>query len=147
MNEIILRKATIDDLELTFTWRNAIENRRYCLASSELIAKETHINWFNKILVDKSRYLLIAEIDNQPIGVLRYDIINNAAEISIYLKPGYTGKGIGTSLIEIGTKWLKNSEPNVNRLIANIAIENIASQKAFSKAGYIAHHICFEKNI
>lgn len=147
MNEITLRKATIDDMELTFNWRNAPENRYYCIASSDLIDITTHTNWFNKILVDKNRYLLIAEINKNPIGVLRYDIINNSAEISIHLKPGTSGKGIGTALIVKGSAWLKDTVPSVKHIIANILPENIPSQKAFAKAGFRTHHLCLTKDI
>ena len=147
MNGITLRKATIDDMELTFNWRNAPENYK-CFISREGVDKHTHIEWFNKILNDDKRYLLIAEIDRKPVGVLRYDIINDdSAEISIHLKPGITGKGIGTEIIVTGSTWLKHYAPYIKNVIANIIPTNIPSQKAFAKAGFLIHHLCLMKSI
>jgi phosphinothricin acetyltransferase len=59
---------------------------------------------------------------------------NRTAEITIYLKPEYSGKGIGKETIErLETVARQN---NVSVLIGVISGDNTASLKLFEKCGY-----------
>ncbi len=57
------------------------------------------------------------------------------AEISIYLKPEYTGKGIGKIVLEKMEQHAINN--GIHSLIATICGENVASIKLFERNGYI----------
>jgi L-amino acid N-acyltransferase YncA len=55
-------------------------------------------------------------------------------ELTVYLKPGYEGRGIGTRSIVFLEEAAR--EMNVHVLIACICTENKASMRLFEKAGY-----------
>lgn len=145
--EITLRAATINDASNLFEWRNAIETRRYS-SNPNPIEIENHLRWLQHSLTLPNRRLLIAEHQNKPIGVLRFDIDSlDQAEISIYLVPGLAGKGWGTKILESGTEWVKDNLPQVKNLVAKILMENIGSQRAFEKAGFDLSAYVYKKSI
>lgn len=65
---------------------------------------------------------------------------NTTAEVTIYLKPGFIGKGIGTMALQHIEKYAR--QQNLHVLIATICGENERSIKLFEKNGYIkcAHY-------
>lgn len=136
MGEIILRRAAASDERNIFVWRNAPETRCYAF-NPDAMAWEDHVRWFRDSLARTDRHLLIGELDNQPIGVLRYDVVNEVAEVSIYLVPGCGGRGLGTALLKEGNAWMARHLPQVTTLSAKILPDNIASRKSFAKAGYV----------
>ncbi|MHB1291236.1 MAG: GNAT family N-acetyltransferase [Sulfuricella sp.] len=136
MSEIVLRRATASDECNIFEWRNAAETRRYAF-NPDAVAWEDHVRWFKDTLARTDRHLLIGELDSQPIGVLRYDVVNEVAEVSIYLVPGCGGRGLGTALLKEGNAWVARHLPQVTTLNAKILPDNVASRKSFAKAGYV----------
>ncbi|HFX6168929.1 TPA: GNAT family N-acetyltransferase [Legionella pneumophila] len=146
--EIILRAATINDASNLFEWRNALEIRRYS-SNPNPIEIADHLRWLQHSLVLPNRRLLIAEHQNNPIGVLRFDIdvLLEQAEVSIYLVPGLAGKGWGTKILESGTEWIKNNLPQIRNLVAKILADNVSSQRAFEKAGYDLNSYIYKKLI
>nr|WP_229309696.1 GNAT family N-acetyltransferase [Legionella pneumophila] len=146
--EIILRAATINDASNLFEWRNALETRRYS-SNPNPIEIADHLRWLQHSLVLPNRRLLIAEHQNNPIGVLRFDIdvLLEQAEVSIYLVPGLAGKGWGTKILESGTEWIKNNLPQIKNLVAKILADNVSSQRAFEKAGYDLNSYIYKKLI
>lgn len=146
MNRIELRRATESDDRKLFEWRNAPETRRYAFDSNP-IAWEDHIRWLRASLANTRRHLLIGEIGGEAVGVLRYDLQDDCAEISIYLAPGNSGRGLGTSLLREGNAWVRMNLPQASRIRAKILPENIPSQKAFAKAGYVESGENFEYHI
>lgn len=59
---------------------------------------------------------------------------NRTAEVTIYLKNDFTGKGIGQTALQYLENALKES--GIKVLLAVIAGDNNASIRAFEKAGY-----------
>ncbi|MCL4469620.1 MAG: GNAT family N-acetyltransferase [Sulfuricella sp.] len=146
MSEIILRRATASDEGNIFEWRNAAETRRYAF-NPDAVAWEEHVRWFKDTLARTDRHLLIGELDSKPIGVLRYDVVNEVAEVSIYLVPGCGGRGLGTALLKEGNTWVARHLPQVTTLNARILQENVASRKSFAKAGYVESFGIFKYHI
>ena len=89
---IKLRLAIQDDCEDIFLWRNDLMTRRMSINSS-IISKKEHNDWFNSILKSNNVYLLIIlGVDDNKIGIIRYEVKNNKANISINLNPIYRNK-------------------------------------------------------
>lgn len=132
---IVLRPAQPDDQQNLFSWRNHPNVRQFSLQQAE-INWEAHCQWLQNTLKNPLRILLIGEIHRQAIGVLRYDLKESSALVSIYLVPTEMGKGYGTPLLKAGHQWLTSNQPAVSRIHAEITPENIASVKTFEKAGY-----------
>lgn len=134
-----LRRARQEDCERVFMWRNAEETRRYIFDPAP-IPWEDHQAWFARALQDPHRILLLGIQEGIPVGVLRYDLSDAAATISVYLDPARSGGGLGTSLIASGSAWLREHVPSVQRVRAEVMEGNIASHQAFMSAGYRAYN-------
>jgi len=91
--------------------------------------------------------LLIGEDDGKPVGVLRYDLDQDVAKISIYLVPGNSGRGIGLSLLVAGEKWLTNAYPAIRYFHAEVCNDNIASMRLFETMNFTPHLTVFQKEV
>lgn len=146
MTNLTLRPARMGDAEMIFEWRNALETRQYFFEPSPLQLTE-HLQWFNRSLTLPTRKLLIAEVEKTPIGVLRYDFLHSQAEIDIYVRPDLKGKGFGTQILIQGTEWLSKHFPEIKTLQGKVINENIASCRAFEKAGFNKKIQVYELNL
>ncbi|TYO98362.1 UDP-2,4-diacetamido-2,4,6-trideoxy-beta-L-altropyranose hydrolase [Geothermobacter ehrlichii] len=144
--DLMLRRATMNDCESIYRWRNDEETRRH-IFDSTVIPFEDHQRWFENSLKNPDQVLLVAEATSGPVGVLRYDLKGESATISVYLVPGGQPPGTGPQLIRSGSEWLRQNYPQVLRIFAEILPENIASQKAFKKAGYIKNHLTYVQEL
>lgn len=70
-----------------------------------------------------------------PLGVVRFQRKGDVAEISVNVAPERRGGGAGTSLIIAGCAEHVRRFPAVT-IVAYIRPENIASQRAFERAGF-----------
>lgn len=139
---VSFRLATDDDCDRAFEWRNHPSNRRYAFDSS-VVELDAHRRWFRDTLANPSRVLLIGLVDDSDVGVLRYDLQDTAALVSIYLDPARHGQGHGTALLTAGVDWLRSRYPNVRSIVAEVLAENVASAQAFRAAGYRESHQSF----
>lgn len=136
-SDFYLRPARSEDCEKIFKWRNHPEIRKYSLNSKEL-DYQSHKEWFEKVLADKKCLLLIGVLAEEEVGVLRFDIdkTNRCADLSIYLKMGKQGKGIGTVMMKKGEDWLREHEPTIKKIVASVLEDNTVSLKLFYNAGF-----------
>jgi RimJ/RimL family protein N-acetyltransferase len=138
-----VRRAGPGDCDDVHRWRNDPEVRGKSFQDREITLPE-HRAWYARCLEDPTRALLIGEVGGAPIGVLRYDLDRAVATVSIYLVPGKLARGLGTSLLEAGTAWMREHQPGVRTLSAAVQPGNPASQGAFRKAGYVETRRTFE---
>jgi UDP-2,4-diacetamido-2,4,6-trideoxy-beta-L-altropyranose hydrolase len=152
MPEVInLRPARDEDCDQLHAWRNAPGTRRFSGGGAE-ITLEAHRAWFAATLADPAHVLLVGEsigVDGEstPVGVLRYDLDDEQATISVYLVPGREGAGLGAAMIEAGDRWLGRNHPEMITVRARISPENRASLGAFRAAGYAAEASLFMKRL
>jgi UDP-2,4-diacetamido-2,4,6-trideoxy-beta-L-altropyranose hydrolase len=144
--DITLRMATMDDCEAIYKWRNAKKTREHIFNSGP-ISLDEHRRWLSESLKNPNRQILIAELCGRSAGVLRYDIDERLALISIYTVPGIKGYGIGTQIIRIGSKWLRCHFPDIHKIQAKVLPENVVSKKAFANAGYTEYYITYEESL
>ncbi len=133
-----LRPATAEDCRDVYEWRNAPENRRHS-HSAEIIEYATHKAWFDRVLEDPDRMLLIATLDDRSVAVVRFDMEGRSAVISIYLVPGSHGQGWGAGVIRQASEWLA-AQSGVTQILAEVRHENHASAAVFREAGYREDH-------
>jgi RimJ/RimL family protein N-acetyltransferase len=133
--EIFLRKASKDDLQITFDWAANSEVRRFALKTS-LISFEEHSKWFIGKVLDPSCIYLIAEFNGRSVGSIRFDISGEGkALISYLLDPSYFGLGLGTKLLEEGIAFCRN-DCRIKELIGMVMRQNKASIRVFEKLGF-----------
>jgi len=135
ISSIELREASINDCENIFKWRNDAVNRRYSHDTREITYAE-HQSWFEKVLENENRFILIGSDKQGPLGVLRFDWLENYWVTSIYLVPNRHGEGLGASLLVRGLEWLQTRSQGRHKVKAEIQPENMASHIVFQRAGF-----------
>jgi UDP-2,4-diacetamido-2,4,6-trideoxy-beta-L-altropyranose hydrolase len=133
--EINLRQADKLDEKSLFEWRNHSKIRAVSFNKNE-ITWEQHHDWFSASLLNSNRLLLIGECKNKSVGVVRFDLQNDSAEISIYLVQENENNGLGLPLIRSAEKWICKHRSGIKKLNANVLESNKLSQGFFIKAGY-----------
>lgn len=144
---IALRLATMQDSHRLHTWRNDPKVRQNSRNTAE-ISRAEHEQWLADVLADARRSLLIGERDGQPVGVVRLDTIDaSSAELSIYLVPGPQTRGQGLPLLQAAQDWLRQQQPTVSWLYAEVLNDNLPSHRLFSKAGFARRATRYAKRI
>jgi UDP-2,4-diacetamido-2,4,6-trideoxy-beta-L-altropyranose hydrolase len=130
-----VRPARSNDAAHLFQWRNHPSIRQVS-RTTDLIDWAAHQLWLASTLENLDRVLLIGEVATRPIGVVRFDVTGNCAEISIYLVPGQEQRGLGTDLLLAAEEWFRRSRPDVRHLQAEVLGENMPARKLFATACY-----------
>ncbi|WP_434054211.1 MAG: UDP-2,4-diacetamido-2,4,6-trideoxy-beta-L-altropyranose hydrolase [Roseibium sp.] len=135
--DLDLRPATIGDARRVFDWRNAIQDESFFL-SNDRPTYQQHYKWFETALADPQRQMLICMIGGCGLGYLRFDKTpDNGAEISICLDRLAQGQGIGTKVLQKAENYAIGMR--VGKLRAKINVDNHASIRAFTNAGFRPH--------
>ena len=132
---IRMRPATSQDSDSLFEWRNH-PSIRAVSRDDRPIRIENHRRWLEGALASDARALLIGADDEGPVGVVRFDIHAEVAEISIYVVPGREGRGLGRALLGAAQEWLEGQRPAVARIDAEVLEGNTASHRLFAAAGF-----------
>ncbi len=145
-SDIEVRVARLDDSESLFEWLNypAI---RMASHNPELINREDHQKWFASVQASPDILLLIGQRVGLPVGVVRFDIQGDTAEVSIYLLPNIKQPGRGRALLQSAEKWLSANRPRVNKISAHVLGGNGRSQYLFSGAGYKVESTSYSKRL
>jgi UDP-2,4-diacetamido-2,4,6-trideoxy-beta-L-altropyranose hydrolase len=132
---ITMRAAGPQDSGNLHAWRNAPAVREVS-RNSKPIALEDHRRWFDALLGDPRRVLLIGEDADGAVGVVRFDLQDTTAEVSIYLAEPRLGQGLGPGLLRAAEHWLEQHRPQVEALEAEVLAGNTPSDLLFARGGY-----------
>ena len=130
-----LRLAARQDSELLWHWANdpAVRSNSF---NPQPISWEDHVRWFDEVLADADRILLIAEDDDGPLGQIRFDReADGAFEADVSIGTTHRGRGLGAALIRAGVQSLVELHEDV-RVRALVLPHNVASSKSFEAAGF-----------
>lgn len=130
---VFLSRASLDDIELIYTWQCHPETRKYAL-SPHVPTWEEHKAWMMKKLQSTCDYyyMIIDRINSNKVGAVRLDRMNQGDYlVSIFIDPQRYGKGIARKALAA----LDNIHSDVT-LHATVLKNNLASQNLFQKAGY-----------
>lgn len=130
--QITFRRAIGADCEDVWRWRNAPAVRNNASNPGE-IDLMSHRQWFERTLQDPCKILLIAEWNQRPIGIARFDLDGSLATVSVFRVPGIAAPG---GLIRAASQWLARNRPDLTGIIAEVLIGNSVSLAAFLDAGY-----------
>jgi RimJ/RimL family protein N-acetyltransferase len=116
-------------------WRNDPVTRAVSVTTSE-VPWAGHSSWFEAVLADPSRHLLVGSCGDERVGVVRFDALGPGAwEVSVNLAPGARGRGLAVPLLRAGRAWLGGHE-RVESVKALVSDSNEASLRTFRSAGY-----------
>jgi len=132
MNTITLRKASLEDLELLFKWRNDKQVRLNSL-NTDFVLFEQHSEWFLKNLTNRTCKIFILQVDSTPVGTIRLDYRPSESGwvISFSVDPLHRSKGFGKLMVG---KCVQ--ECQLFPLIAYVKKDNISSLKIFESLGF-----------
>lgn len=140
--EIKIRDIDESDAEDLFEWRNHPEARKNSFNTAPLIFKE-HEKWFKRKIKNPDTTIYMACCGNDKIGSIRFEDNGEVKKVSVTLNPKFAGKGLGSKIIRVGTgKFISEKKPG-KPVVAEIKRDNMASIKAFEKAGFKESFITF----
>ncbi|HSY60890.1 MAG TPA: GNAT family N-acetyltransferase [Cytophaga sp.] len=133
--QITYRKALESDLMTYFNWANDAVTRQNSFNSTAIDLK-IHTAWFlNKIASPGSLLLLFENEDKNPVGQVRIESGENHAVIGISIDKAFRGQSFASFMIDSAcTEYFRNFTQTI--IAAHIKAANIASIKAFEKAGF-----------
>lgn len=133
--QVRIRRAHLEDAPLVFEWRNTPEIRDLGTLQRGVSAEE-HARWFEESVASATRRLFIIEDGGAPVGQLRFDDRGGGRwDVSVYLIPGKTGRGVGVEVLTRGCRELF-TEVGARLVVAFIRQDNWRSLRAFGKAGF-----------
>lgn len=142
---IAMRKAKEGDSPKLFEWRNH-PSIRSVSRNAAPITWENHQDWFAAVMGSQDRVLLIGQIGETPIGVVRFDRQDDCAEVSIYLVPDANSSGQGRNLLLSAEQWLKANRSEIKCIRASVLDGNEPSQRLFLGADYRVEATHYLKN-
>jgi UDP-2,4-diacetamido-2,4,6-trideoxy-beta-L-altropyranose hydrolase len=143
---LVLRVAEENDARTIWQWRNAPQVRATAMNAAE-IPWDGHLQWFTERIANPKNVILIGEQDGTGIGVVRFDLDNECAYVSIFLAPDTAGQGFGRALLRAGELWMTKHHPEIQRFQATVRPENIESIALFRGENYSARAISFERDL
>jgi RimJ/RimL family protein N-acetyltransferase len=139
--KVFIRNADVKDAQKIFEWRNDPATRQASM-SSELITWDEHEQWYYSALKNKDLLITICDILDDKlrvaIAMVKFELnpIDQSSVISINMDPKARGKSLGQSCLNEAIDYMHSLNQNYKKIIATIKQDNIASQKAFEKAGF-----------
>ncbi|MDF2433567.1 MAG: hypothetical protein JWP44_3198 [Mucilaginibacter sp.] len=142
MEQISVRKARLDDLDVLFEFEKEIIRTERPFDST---LKEGDIHYYDlAYMVGAANVeVVVAEIGTELIGSgyariedakIYYKHQKYAYLGFMYVKPQYRGKGVNNKIIETLKQW--SLSQNVNELRLEVYHDNGAAIKAYEKAGF-----------
>ena len=134
--KIYLRRVKETDMKLLFDWRNneLVRKNSFCMDPVEW---NEHVKWFNT-LVKSSVLFFILICKEQEVGQIRIDLeLDNTAIINYSIAEKYRGFGYGKQILHLAETELYERFKNKYMLKALVKENNISSQVAFERLGYI----------
>jgi RimJ/RimL family protein N-acetyltransferase len=131
---VTLRQATVRDTPQLLAWRNDPEAVRFSVTGRGVTPAE-HSDWLAARLADPDTRLWIAEEDGAAVGQVRLDLGEGTGTVSIGVAPAHRGRGIGSAVLQAMLVEIER-DPRARRLRAVAHAQNMASLRAFERAGF-----------
>ncbi|MBA8829263.1 RimJ/RimL family protein N-acetyltransferase [Alpinimonas psychrophila] len=142
-NRMTVREANWADCETLFMWRNDPSTRSASLETGE-VSWESHGSWFRAALSSSTRHIFIVEAtfaeSISSVGMCRFDVENETAEVSINLNPSLRGKGLSLEVLSAALDYFRNGSRSETTIIARVRVDNPASLRLFERAGFERTH-------
>ena len=82
---IYLRPADREDAQIILEWRNDKQTRENSF-SKDVIDSDTHLKWFEAKLADADCFLYILMDEDERVGHIRIDRVNDIVEVSYMIE-------------------------------------------------------------
>ena len=153
MEQVIIRKATLNDLDILLVFEQGVINTE---RPFDATLKKEHTNYYDieKLITASDVEIVVAELGGEIIGS-GYARIENAKPYLqhlqhaylgfMYVVPTHRGKGINKMIMEVLETWSKTQ--NITELRLDVYQENEAAIKAYEKTGFTKHMVAMRKGL
>jgi UDP-2,4-diacetamido-2,4,6-trideoxy-beta-L-altropyranose hydrolase len=132
---LCIRLVAQEDCKLLWEWANDPVARASAF-SAETISWDDHSVWFRQKLSDRNCRIFVAlDASGLPAGQVRIERTVSQADIDISIDGRFRGVGYASRLIELASDRAF-AEWDLGQLNAFVKPENVASAKAFERAGF-----------
>lgn len=135
-------KPIQEHAELIMKWRNDPTTLCMSYHSTPKIMPDFYQEFIETYFIEKQCPPVFAVKDNDRVAFLKFsrykewdDSNDYIVDISINVKPSARCKGIGTQVLKGSIEYLRSKD--VQGVVAEIKKENIASIRAFERAGFV----------
>ncbi|MEP7256104.1 MAG: GNAT family N-acetyltransferase [Ferruginibacter sp.] len=153
MEQIIIRKATLNDLDTLLVFEQGVI---YAERPFDPTLKKEHTHYYDieNMITATDVEIVVAELDGEVIGS-GYARIENAKPYLqhlqhaylgfMYVVPAHRGKGINKMIIDALAAW--SVTQNITELRLDVYQENEAAIKAYEKTGFTKHMVAMRKGL
>ena len=131
-----VRRTTADDRTLLWEWAND-PGVRGAAFRSQPIAWDEHCAWFERTLRDpRCHHYVVMDATGTPVGQVRFDIDDGGrAEVDVSVARGERGKRYAAPALRLACDEVTRSV-SPRAIVAHVKPENVASLRAFARAGF-----------
>lgn len=141
-NSLIIKRGSEADLTAINDIYNFYVKNSSATFETNVWSLQQRLLWFKEFELNRGRYnLFVAEIDKQIVGFAynaKYKekpAYRTSSEVTVYLKEGTNGRGIGGALYDALFSAVSNSQ--LHRFYAILALPNDASIRLHEKFGFV----------
>lgn len=96
-----------------------------------------HRAWVRAVVADPDRLPLIAADEAGDVGAVRFDRRpDRQARVSVVVAPEARGRRLAAEILRAGLAHARRAWPELERVNAEIRVENLPSQRAFARLGF-----------
>ncbi|MFC1644079.1 GNAT family N-acetyltransferase [Candidatus Omnitrophota bacterium] len=144
-DKLSFREAALGDCDLFYKWRNE-ELVRANSFNTGIVDYDEHAKWFHGKIDNDRCKMFVLTIEEKPVGQIRFDMKEEAAEISVSICSEYRGRSLGKEGIKLLSDHIISNN-YAKKILAYIKNGNDSSLKAFIATGYsIADNNCRVKD-
>ncbi|MGN6402005.1 MAG: GNAT family N-acetyltransferase [Flavisolibacter sp.] len=132
-SNIILRQATIDDLECFFNFQ--LDEEAIYLAAftpKDPTDKPAYLSKYTKLLSDPVINMRTILLDNVIVGSISKFEIEGDAEITYWIDKNFWGKGVASTALKNFLE-IESTRP----ILGRVAFDNFGSQRVLEKCGFV----------
>jgi RimJ/RimL family protein N-acetyltransferase len=147
---VVLKPARMTDAGLVLAWRNdPAEWARS--GTGRPVWPDEHLRWWHTHAMDATRCRLwLLRVDDWLVGMIRFDRLDRAAVVSLYVAPAYRGQGIGRQAFEAAWAhrpvWAETAVADVRRdnpdseaFFRALGFDTVSETPAMIRLGRPAH--------
>jgi len=139
LTQISLRPISLSDLDDVMVWTSDEKVAKYC-TWEPYTNKEDGVDFIQNI-ASKSLWFRAICLRDRAIGCIDFWLCsdrcrNKSAELGYAMSSRYWGKGIATLVVKQVVEAAFKEFPYLERLEAQVDVENVASQRVLEKAGF-----------
>jgi len=154
MDQVVVRRANLDDLELLLAFEQAMIEAERPFDETIRSGDDVHYYDLKTLISSPEAEVLIAELGSEIIGSGYARI--EAAELYLnhdkhsylgfmYVVPEHRGKGVNKMIVEALEAW--SLSQGVSEMQLEVYVKNAAAIKAYEKSGYDALLLTMRKGL